>query len=110
MLPIVRHGILGDSIHVRTKLQQGVEVFDPKDSKASIDKANQNLARAAELASDATAVEQGLIRALAARFPRAYEPDIDFGHLDPMYAEAMRPGPGRFTHAAHVNAHRCCGR
>ncbi|KAK7697799.1 hypothetical protein SLS64_013200 [Diaporthe eres] len=65
--------------------------FDPKDSKASIDKANQNLARATELAPNATAVEQGLIRALAARLPRAYEPDIDFGHLDRMYAEAMRP-------------------
>lgn len=65
--------------------------FDPKDAKASIDKANQNLARAAELASNATIVEQGLIKALAARFPRAYEPDIDFGQLDCMYAESMRP-------------------
>lgn len=65
--------------------------FDPKDAKASIDKANQNLAHAAELASNATVVEQGLIKALAARFPRAYEPNIDFGHLDCMYADAMRP-------------------
>lgn len=65
--------------------------FDQKDRKASIDKANQNLSRAAELASNATAVEQGLIKALAARFPRADEPEIDFGHLDRMYAEAMRP-------------------
>lgn len=65
--------------------------FDPKDLRASTDKANKNLARAAELAADATTVEQGLIKALAARFPRGDESEIDFGHLDRMYAEAMRP-------------------
>lgn len=78
--------------------------FDPKDRKASIKKANDNLDRAAELASDATAVEQGLIKALAARFPRADDSDIDFGRLDRMYAEAMRPvyqaNPGNVDVAA----------
>lgn len=65
--------------------------FDPKDRKASIKKANDNLARAAELAPKSTVVEQGLIKALAARFPHANESDVDFGRLDRMYAEAMRP-------------------
>lgn len=65
--------------------------FDQKDLRASTNKANQNLARAAELAANATAVEQGLVKALAARFPRGDESEIDFGHLDRMYAEAMRP-------------------
>ena len=54
-------------------------------------KVNDAIARASEMAVDATAAERGLIKALAARFPPTDNIPQDFGHLIRAYADAMRP-------------------
>jgi tetratricopeptide (TPR) repeat protein len=65
--------------------------FDQQDLSVSTRKANNALARAAKLAAQTTPAEQGLIHALAARFPPTDKIPNDFGHLDRAYADAMRP-------------------
>lgn len=54
-------------------------------------KANNALAHTAKLATHTTPTEQGLIYALAARFPLTDKILYHFGHLDRAYADAMRP-------------------
>ncbi|RAL13290.1 TPR-like protein [Aspergillus homomorphus CBS 101889] len=66
--------------------------FDGQDLRLSIERADAALARALELAPQATPVEEALIKAIAARFPP--KDDIsttDFSALDRAYADAMRP-------------------
>lgn len=65
--------------------------FDQQDQLTSTRKANNALARASQLAIHAAPTEQGLIRALAARFPQEDKMPEDFGCLDRAYADAMRP-------------------
>ncbi|RYP52963.1 hypothetical protein DL768_001957 [Monosporascus sp. mg162] len=65
--------------------------FDQKDLRASIKRSNDALARASELAVQATPVEQALIKALAARFPPTDSIPDDMGSLDRAYGAAMRP-------------------
>jgi tetratricopeptide (TPR) repeat protein len=65
--------------------------FDKQDLAISTQKANDAIARASELAVNATAAERGLIKALAARFPPTDNIPEDFGHLNRAYADAMRP-------------------
>ena len=64
--------------------------FDEQDLLMSTRKANDVLARATKLAAHATPAEQGLVHALAARFPLTSKIPNDFGHLDRAYADAMR--------------------
>lgn len=72
--------------------------FDQQDILVSTRKANDALGRASQLAMHATPAEQGLIHALAARFPPVENIPDDFGHLDRAYADAMRP-----VYQAHSN-------
>jgi hypothetical protein len=65
--------------------------FDKQDLAVSTRKANDAIARASEMAVDATATERGLIKALAARFSPTDNVPQDFGHLNRAYADAMRP-------------------
>lgn len=65
------------------------EAFDEADLKASLARAYQESARAAELAANATPAEQALIRALRARYP-ASEPLDDCSPWNDAYADAMR--------------------
>ncbi|CAG7926728.1 unnamed protein product [Penicillium olsonii] len=64
--------------------------FDPEDRRASIQKVNETLIRARELAYQATEVEQALINAIGARFPAADNIPDDLGPFDRAYANAMR--------------------
>jgi len=65
--------------------------FDKQDLAISTRKANDAIARASKLAASGTAMERGLIKALAARFPPTDNIPNDFGHLNRAYADAMRP-------------------
>ncbi|KAL4893988.1 hypothetical protein BDV59DRAFT_201303 [Aspergillus ambiguus] len=65
--------------------------FDQEDLRASIKRANDALARAAELATQASPVEQALIKAITARFPPTDSIPDDLCFLDFAYANAMRP-------------------
>ncbi|GAB1205799.1 hypothetical protein BDV32DRAFT_155669 [Aspergillus pseudonomiae] len=65
--------------------------FDMADRRHTMKKANDALARATELASDATPVERELIKALTARFSPSDKIPSDMGPLDRAYAAAMRP-------------------
>lgn len=65
--------------------------FDQQDVLNSARKANDALERASQLAARASLAEQGLIKALAARFPPTDNIPDDFSHLDRAYADAMRP-------------------
>ncbi|GAB1739824.1 hypothetical protein NU219Hw_g4759t1 [Hortaea werneckii] len=67
------------------------QYFDEDDLRASVKGADDALARATELAGKATGVEQGLARALGARFPPAHDITRQFDKLNRMYADAMRP-------------------
>ncbi|KAL2807819.1 hypothetical protein BJX63DRAFT_411094 [Aspergillus granulosus] len=78
--------------------------FDQEDLRASIKRANDALARAAEMAIQASPVERALIEAITARFPPTdYMPD-DPGSLDHAYANAMRPVYQRFGRDPDVAA------
>jgi hypothetical protein len=70
--------------------------FDPEDLRASIERANDALARAAELATQSSPVEQALIEAITARFPPTDSIPDDLSSLDHAYANAMRPVYRRF--------------
>ncbi|KAI7158018.1 TPR domain protein [Hortaea werneckii] len=67
------------------------QYFDKDDLRASVKGANDALARATELAGKTTGVEQGLVRALSARFPPVDDITKQFDTLNRMYADAMRP-------------------
>lgn len=65
--------------------------FDLEDLRASIKRSNDSLARASELATQATPVEQALTEAITARFPPVDNIPDDMSSLDRAYADAMRP-------------------
>ncbi|RJE22119.1 hypothetical protein PHISCL_05558 [Aspergillus sclerotialis] len=65
--------------------------FDQKDLRESIKRANDALARASELASQATPAEQALVKAISARFPPTDNIPDDLSPFDRAYADAMRP-------------------
>ncbi|CAG7972822.1 unnamed protein product [Penicillium salamii] len=73
------------------------QYFDPEDRRASIQKVNDTLARARSLASQATQVEQALIKAIGARFPTADASPDDLSPFDHAYADAMRDVYHRFN-------------
>ncbi|CAK1360931.1 hypothetical protein CB0940_03649 [Cercospora beticola] len=66
-------------------------LFDEEDRLLSTRKAKEAMARALQLAGNATFAEQGLILALTARFPPTDETLDDFACFDRAYADAMRP-------------------
>ncbi|KAE8149567.1 hypothetical protein BDV25DRAFT_140680 [Aspergillus avenaceus] len=67
--------------------------FDQADLEASVQKARDALARATELADQATELENALVKALTARFPTSGTGNSpsDMRPLDIAYADAMRP-------------------
>ncbi|KAE8355141.1 hypothetical protein BDV28DRAFT_146432 [Aspergillus coremiiformis] len=65
--------------------------FDRPDLQKTVKRANDALARATELAGDATPVERELVKALKARFPPSDKIPSDMQPLNYAYAEAMRP-------------------
>jgi tetratricopeptide (TPR) repeat protein len=65
--------------------------YDQVDLQSTVTKANDALARATELSSDATPIERELIKALTSRFPPSDNIPSDMRPLDRAYAEAMRP-------------------
>ncbi|KAA8642970.1 hypothetical protein EYZ11_007256 [Aspergillus tanneri] len=64
--------------------------FDKKDLESTVTKANAALARALNLAEEASPVERAVINALVARFPAGEIPS-DLRKLDDAYVDAMRP-------------------
>ncbi|EAU37501.1 conserved hypothetical protein [Aspergillus terreus NIH2624] len=78
--------------------------FDQEDLRASIERANDALARAAELATQSSPVEQALIEAITARFPPTDSIPDDLSSLDHAYANAMRPVYCRFGRDPDVAA------
>lgn len=69
---------------------QAWKLFDKGDQLTSTRKANEAIAHGLQLVENATVAEQGLIRALSARFPPNDETPNDFAYLDRAYADAMR--------------------
>ncbi|GIZ36549.1 hypothetical protein CKM354_000002000 [Cercospora kikuchii] len=67
------------------------KLFDKEDQLISTRKANEAIFQALQLTGNATSAEQGLIRALAARFPPNNDSPDDFACFDRAYADAMRP-------------------
>jgi len=67
------------------------QYFDDEDFRVSVKAATDALARATELTGKTTGVEQGLVRALGARFPPLRDLKKPFDSLNRMYADAMRP-------------------
>ncbi|KAI2872211.1 hypothetical protein CBS63078_10737 [Aspergillus niger] len=78
--------------------------FDQEDLRDSIKRANNALARATELANQASPVEQALIKAITARFPPTDSIPDDLSSLDYAYANAMRPVYQRFGRDPDVAA------
>ncbi|BCS21506.1 uncharacterized protein APUU_21938S [Aspergillus puulaauensis] len=64
--------------------------FDAKDLRDSIQRANDAIRCGAEVSEQATPVEQGLLKAIAARFPPADNIPKDLSPFDRAYADAMR--------------------
>lgn len=78
--------------------------FDATDLRDSIKRANDALARASELASEATPVEQALVQAITKRFPPSDSIPDDLGPLDRAYADAMRLVYRDFGHDPDIAA------
>ncbi|KAI3191012.1 hypothetical protein CBS147311_9601 [Penicillium roqueforti] len=76
--------------------------FDPEDRQTSIRKANDILAQASKLASQATPVEQALIGAIGTRFPPIDDIPEDLGPFDRAYANAMRSVYHNFSNDVDV--------
>ena len=77
------------------------EDFDPADLSSSVSRAYDAAAAAASRAPGASAVEQALVHALAARYPAA-EPAADCSAWNVGYADAMRD-----AYRAHPDDPRC---
>ena len=80
----------GMAFSVGPNYNKAWQYFDKDDLGASVKDANDTLARASELAGKATGVEQGLVRALGARFPPTHDITAPFDKLNRRYADAMR--------------------
>ncbi|KOC07239.1 tetratricopeptide repeat domain protein [Aspergillus flavus AF70] len=84
-------GLWGIAYSAGPNYNKAWRYFDPKDLRDSIQRANDAIARAAELSNQVTPAEKALVKAIAARFPPTDNIPNDLSPYDRAYADAMRP-------------------